>query len=96
MQSPPDAIPSIKDGCLMQSGMSVGQVGLYPISVLAWACFFVVMLVSTFFWFRALSPSPAVVIELQGQLLAQERELDSREGAIDEERIDWWPFKCAL
>jgi hypothetical protein len=30
----------------------------------------------------ASSPSHVVIIELQGQLLAQERELDSREGAI--------------
>jgi hypothetical protein len=29
-----------------------------------------------------MSPSRAVAIELRGQLLARERELDSREGAI--------------
>jgi hypothetical protein len=33
-------------------------------------------------WCRALSPSHTMAIELQEQLLAQERELDSREGAI--------------
>jgi hypothetical protein len=33
-------------------------------------------------WCRASSSSHVVIIELQEQLLAQERELDSREGAI--------------
>jgi hypothetical protein len=33
-------------------------------------------------WCRAQSPSHAVVVELQGLLLARERELDRREGAI--------------
>jgi hypothetical protein len=33
-------------------------------------------------WRRALSPSHVVAVELQGSLLAQERELDSREGVV--------------
>jgi hypothetical protein len=33
-------------------------------------------------WCRAPSPSHAVTIELQGQLLAREKELDSREGVV--------------
>jgi hypothetical protein len=33
-------------------------------------------------WHRASSPSHAVDVELQEKLLAQKRELDSREGAI--------------
>jgi hypothetical protein len=33
-------------------------------------------------WHRASPPSPTVIVELQEQLLARERELDSREGAI--------------
>jgi hypothetical protein len=35
-----------------------------------------------FDWCRAPSPSHVVAVELQGQLLARERELDSREGVI--------------
>jgi hypothetical protein len=33
-------------------------------------------------WCRALSPSGTLAVELQGQLLARERELVSREGII--------------
>jgi hypothetical protein len=33
-------------------------------------------------WCRAVSPSSAVAMELQGQLLARGREMDSREGTI--------------
>jgi hypothetical protein len=42
------AVPSSRDDRLIQSGISVGQVGLYPMVALALACSFVVMLVSTF------------------------------------------------
>jgi hypothetical protein len=42
------AVPSSRDERLIQSGISVGQVGLYPVVALALACSFVVILVSTF------------------------------------------------
>jgi hypothetical protein len=41
-------VPSSTDERLIQSGISVGQVGVYPVVALALACSFVVMLVSTF------------------------------------------------
>jgi hypothetical protein len=51
-ESPPQSslvtVLSSKDGCLLQLGIFVSQVGLYPMSALAWACFFVVMPISDF------------------------------------------------
>jgi hypothetical protein len=32
---PPVTIPSSKDGCLLQSGITIGQVGLYFVPALA-------------------------------------------------------------
>jgi hypothetical protein len=45
---------------------------------------------------RALSPSNAVAIELLGKLLAQESELDCREGGIASWRMDWQPLSMPL
>jgi hypothetical protein len=47
-----------------------------------WACFFVVTPAFDVDWGRALSSSHVMTVELQRWLLAWERELDSREGAI--------------
>jgi hypothetical protein len=43
---PPAAILSSKGGCLLQSSITISQVGLYSMLVLAWACFFVITLIS--------------------------------------------------
>jgi hypothetical protein len=40
------AIPSSKDGCLLQLGITIGQVGLFSMSAHAWACHFFMMSVS--------------------------------------------------
>jgi hypothetical protein len=50
-REPPPRLPlaavlSSKDGRLLQSGIAISQVGLYSVSVLAWACFFVVTPIS--------------------------------------------------
>jgi hypothetical protein len=45
---PPTAIPSSKDGCLLQSGIAIGQVGLYSMPVPTSVCFFIMMPVSAY------------------------------------------------
>jgi hypothetical protein len=47
-------------------------------------------------WCRAPSPSHEVVIELQEHLFDEERELDSREGAIAAWEDGLVAFECAL
>jgi hypothetical protein len=49
-----------------------------------------------FHWYNAPSPSPVMTVELQGQLLARERELNSREGALTTCEDGLAAFKCAL
>jgi hypothetical protein len=65
--------------------------------VLAWV-FLLCRDVDLYFfdWCRAPSPSHAVVAELQGKLLAREKELDSREGAIATRENGLVAFKRAL
>jgi hypothetical protein len=43
---PPAIVPSSMDGCLLQFGITISQVGLYSMSAHVWVCFFVVMPVS--------------------------------------------------
>jgi hypothetical protein len=42
---PPVAVPSSKDRRVLPSGIAIGHVGLYSVSMLVWACFFAVTLV---------------------------------------------------
>jgi hypothetical protein len=46
-----------------------GQLSIHPVSMLAWACFFVMMPALLASWRRTSSPSHAVIIELQEQFL---------------------------
>jgi hypothetical protein len=70
-------------------GITINQVGLYYVLVLAWACFFVD-------WCRVLSHPNAMAasmmaVKLQEQLLAWERQLDSWEGTFmtQEDVLAW-------
>jgi hypothetical protein len=65
-------------------------------SALACACFLLWRWSLLADWCRAPSPLNVVVVELQGQLLARGRELDSREGAIAMWEDGLMAFECAL
>jgi hypothetical protein len=92
----PTAITPCKGGRLLYLGPAAGQVSHHSMSVFTWACFFIMMPTFIVYWCRASSPSHEVSTELQEQLFARERKLDSLQGAIIAWEEGLAAFACVL